>query len=461
MLIEVPFNYLNILAFMSLLKFENKRKIDIKTLEDYRKTLLDEVIREYKSPDFKFFSREDMWEGKIEFYHDPQDTIDNFLKENIDLFHLEGNSIAINDDITFDDLNEEEKKLRNDEEISFRFQSASHQRRLLDVLGINTIKCILEKYIELEYQIEESYSKLNQGNKNMKKKIKKLLSFRRNFLNLIATQKEELADAFRTESIDNFSELQKEYKKCPIDLDLWKQSAYYDEEELFDDINSRLYDIFQYAIFGNESLSDEKLQEMLTDFYFNEVYNKKKEEMPDYVFFENIDFSSFDNDEDYEDDLDDEEDLSYYLISNDTCDLAFYLTYINKINNYMKKYGENPDLINTKNRLLYALDMPDLNLYDEENFKKALTEATNNDFDEDDYEFIIDEVSFMADEVFISPQNEFTLKKLLFISTYYTLTKDKTIVDILMHHFEHENFSTYMEIIFGDQPGYFKKMIKI
>lgn len=200
---------------------------------------------------------------------------------------------------------------------------------------------------------------------------------------------------------------------------------------------------------------------MLTNFYFNEVYNKKKEEMPDYVFFENIDFSSFDNDEDYEDDLDDEEDLSYFLVDNDTCDLAFYLTYINKINSYMKKYGENPDLINTKNRLLYALDMPDLNLYDEENFKKALTEATNNDFDEDDYEFIIDEVSFMADEVFITPQNEFTIKKLLFISTYYALTKDKTIVDILMRHFEHENFSTYMEIIFGDQPGYFKKMIKI
>lgn len=460
MLIEVPYNYLNLLAFMSLLKFENKRKIDIKTLDEYRKILLDEVIREYKSPDFKFFSREDKWEGEIDFYHDPQDTIDNFLNENLDLFHLEGNSIVINDDITFDDLKNEAKIIRDFEMISNRFQSASHQRRLLDVLGISTIKCILEKYIELEYQIEKAYSKLNQGNKKIEKKIKKLLSFRRNFLNLIATQKEEVADAFRTEAIDNFSELKKEYKKCPIDVDLWKKSAYYDED-LFGDIDSRLYDIFQYAIFGNESLSSEKLQEMLTNFYFNEVYNKKKEETPDYVFLENIDFSSFDDDEDYEENLDDEDDLSYFLVYNDKCDSAFYLTYINKINNYMKKYGENPDLINTKNRLLYALDMPDLNLYDEENFKKALKETTNNDFDEDDYDFIIDEVSFMADEVFITPQNEFTIRKLLFISTYYALTKDKTIVDILMRHFEHDNFSTYMEIIFGDQPGYFKKMVKI
>ena len=49
MQIEVPFNYINLLAFITLLKYENKRGIKIDTLQKYHQILLEEVIKDYNN----------------------------------------------------------------------------------------------------------------------------------------------------------------------------------------------------------------------------------------------------------------------------------------------------------------------------------------------------------------------------------------------------------------------------
>ena len=82
------------------------------------------------------------------------------------------------------------------------------------------------------------------------------------------------------------------------------------------------------------------------------------------------------------------------------------------------------------------------------------------DLEAEDFDFVEDEVRFMADEVFMTETNENTIKKLLFISTYYELTKDKKIVRILNKHSNKDNFATYSDIIFGEQKGYSKKLSK-
>ena len=45
------------------------------------------------------------------------------------------------------------------------------------------------------------------------------------------------------------------------------------------------------------------------------------------------------------------------------------------------------------------------------------------------------------------------MKKLLLISTYYDLTKNEEIVDIINEHKEHESYDKYCEVIFGEEKG--------
>lgn len=451
MLIPFPYNYINLLAFITILKYENKREININTLEKYRTTLLEEVIKDYNCNETIYSQPIDCWEGKIDFYFNPNDDINNFLNEFSDLFYIDEDTIYLYDDVSHDDLINREIMLREIEDISSRFQSASNNSSVLDVLNVSTIKSIIDKYVICENQIEKNYSKISHdADNNIKEKIKEALSIREKFLNIICQKEDYIIDAFRiqaTRLLDNVDD----YIKPPLDLELWKQSSYCKKsEDEIGDIEDRIYDMFQYAIFSKSGLSSLKIQSMLENLYFNGDSKKSHSKDIDDEFFDD-----FILDEEIEDDG------IYYIANMEEIDLGFCMIYLNKLNDYMKKYGETPDLIETKNRLLYALDMPILSLYEEENFKEQLEESKNLEFEEDDFEFIVDEVRFMADEVFMTPQDKNTIKKLLFISTYYEITKDKKIIEILTKHSNHKDFSLYIEIILGNQPGYFKRILKI
>jgi len=269
------------------------------------------------------------------------------------------------------------------------------------------------------------------------------------FLTNICQNADHIIDAFRLESSRVYeSDSSYKYSKTPIDLELWRKSNYYNEDGI-GDIDDRIYDIFQYAIFGKTSLVSKKTNEMLQNLYFYRDENNNEPELLEDYFSEDLTFSE---------NLDD--DNTCYIVDNEETDLAFYLTYLHKLNQYIKKYGESVDLIDTKNRLLYALDMPRLCLFKQEKFIQELEKVKEFELEPEDFDFFEDEVRFMADEVFMTETDKNTIKKLLFISTYYELTKDKKIVKILNKHSDKKNFAKYSEIIFGEPKGYSKKLSK-
>lgn len=196
MLIQFPYNYANLLAFITLLKYENKRQININDLQKYREVLLNEVIENYNNKEHIYFQEEEevVWEGKIDFYFNPNDNINNFINEFNELFYREKNNIYLYDDIDYDDLIKHEVSIREEieeeENTYHRFFAASTSSNVLEVLKINTIKNIIEKYLQCEKQIEKLYYKLNKRNENsIKKNIIKGLEFRKKFLNIISQKK--------------------------------------------------------------------------------------------------------------------------------------------------------------------------------------------------------------------------------------------------------------------------------
>lgn len=450
MQIEVPFNYINLLAFITLLKYENKRGIKINTLQKYHQILLDEVIKDYNNKNVIYYQDVDNWKGKIDFFVDEKNDLNNFLNEFSHLFYIDGDTIYLRDEICYEELIQQEIIIREKQCISNRFSSASNSSRLFDLLNINKIKSIIEMYIKIEQEIEKIYSQLNHSDDNeIKQKLTRLLFMRAIFLNNICQNTDYIIDAFRLESSRIYeSDSSYEYSKNPINLELWKQSNYYNEDDIWD-INDRIYDIFQYAIFGTTSLVSRKTNEMLQNLYFYGDKNNNQPELSEDYFSEDFTFEEkFDDDN------------TYYIVDNEEVDLAFYLTYLHKLNDYIKEYDESPDLIDTKNRLLYALDMPKLCLFKQENFMQELEKAQEFELEAEDFDFVEDEVRFMADEVFMNETDENTIKKLLFISTYYELTKDQKIVKILNKHSDSSNFATYSEIIFGEPKEYSKKLFK-
>lgn len=452
MQIEVPFNYINLLAFLTLLKYENKRGIKIDTLQKYHQILLEEVIKDYNTKNVTYYGEFDNWKGKINFFIDEQNNLNNFLNEFSHMFYIENDTIYLYDEISYEELIQQEVEMRKEQCISNRFALASNSNRLFDLLNINKIKSVIEKYIKIEQEIEKTYFKLNHSDDNeIKQKLTKLLFMRAIFLINICQNTDHIIDAFRLESSRiHESDSSYEYSKPPIDLELWKQSNYYDEDDI-GDIDDRIYDIFQYAIFGKTSLVSGKTNEMLQNLYFYGDKNNSQSELLEDYFSEDLTFGeNFDNDNDN----------TYYIVDNEETDLAFYLTYLHKLNEYIKKHGESADLIDTKNRLLYALDMPKLCLFKQGNFIQELEKTKEFDLEAEDFDFVEDEVRFMADEVFMAETDENTIKKLLFISTYYELTKDKKIVRILNKHSNNDNFATYSDIIFGEQKRYSKKLSK-
>jgi len=450
MQIELPFNYVNLLAFMTLLKYESKRDIKIDTLQKYHQILLEEVIKDYNNKYTKYYQDVDNWKGKIDFFINEQNDLNDFLNEFSHLFYFDKDTIYLHDEICYEELIQQEIVMREEQCISNRFLLVSNNSRLLDLLNINKIKSVIEKYIKIEQEIEKTYSKLNHSDDNeIKQKLTKLLFMRAIFLTNICQNADHIIDAFRLESSRVYeSDSSYKYSKTPIDLELWRKSNYYNEDGI-GDIDDRIYDIFQYAIFGKTSLVSKKTNEMLQNLYFYRDENNNEPELLEDYFSEDLTFSE---------NLDD--DNTCYIVDNEETDLAFYLTYLHKLNQYIKKYGESVDLIDTKNRLLYALDMPRLCLFKQEKFIQELEKVKEFELEPEDFDFFEDEVRFMADEVFMTETDKNTIKKLLFISTYYELTKDKKIVKILNKHSDKKNFAKYSEIIFGEPKGYSKKLSK-
>lgn len=467
------YDYINILAFKYLYKYENKKSISIETLHLYRKKLIEIVLDEYKEKKNIHFSEEDQWEGEVSFTPiQEKEKIKEFLNTYEDYFYLDKNMIILKEEVTYAQIEQLEIDLQEENKIPHRLTVGEYEVELLQLLGIHTIENILRAYAKIETKIEEKYNELytQKSNSILRKEITDLLQQRTLFSLKIFLMPEQVIEAFFNISgcITFEKERHVDYRNLPIDNDLYKAKGYYDENNFYSDIEDRIYDIYQYAIFGENInvLFPKKIVELLDEIRDMKLNN---EEMP-----------QFDVTTDYIDDLlnenfmqpleenkartnlnkestKNEKPILYFFNSSEE-EWIFNLSYLDKLNKYMKKYGENESLLLTKRRLLYALDQPRKKIFIEENFEKELANLDFDEIDEESFEFFQDEYFFLADEVFETKEDENTVKKLLLISTYYDLTKNEEIVDIINEHKDHEAYDKYCEIIFGEEKG--KRIVK-
>ena len=459
--LEVPYNYINLLAFLTAMKYENIRRIKIKDLNAYRVNLLYKVLDDYNNLNTVFEGKKDQWEGDVEFsYVDEKQALRNFVKEYSHILYLDGDTIYLNDDVDFKMLNHEVIEAKKEAEVGQRFAAVSQDKDLLHILGITKIEKLLNIYLKIEEKIESCYMNLfNDDAKELEKERNKNLLMRMILLHNLKNSVIYFVDAFRLVASNlYFDDLSYEYDDYPLSLDFLENSEFYskDVEDLFTEFDDRLYEIYQYAIFGDNSLSLQKLWDMIDNLYFFEMpIDEELLDMGldmDEDIEEDIDELAENLDEELEEEIEEENEDDYLDIGgNPLEDNVFYLNYINKIDQYMDEYGADEELLKVKKRLLYVLDKPGLGLYKRENFERELLKANNEEMVDNAFNFIENEIRFMASEVFLAPEDNNTLKKLLLISTYCSLVEDDSIKEIMDNYSNHDKYTLYNRVVFGDE----------
>ena len=194
------------------------------------------------------------------------------------------------------------------------------------------------------------------------------------------------------------------YDEYPIDLSLYK-SKFEDPKDFLSDIDDRVYDITQYAIFGKAKnvLYMSKLNNDIDQFYMAEVGTEFFEEIdPIKDYTDVIEFEEIDPIKDYTDvietDMLVEDQFEDYFAEHPESFITFYdpsdefwilyINYLNNLNRFMDIYGASDELLFAKRRLLYALDKPTVMLFDENNFKSAYEATKSIELNEEPFDFL-------------------------------------------------------------------------
>ena len=118
MTIDNYYNYITLMTFEQLYKFEGKTSISVDTLNELRNALLEEVIVNYKNDDYRYPQEIDRWQGEVSFSPiNEQDALKEFLEEYEDYFFLENGKVIIKEGITFEDISELVQQIRINDNI--------------------------------------------------------------------------------------------------------------------------------------------------------------------------------------------------------------------------------------------------------------------------------------------------------------------------------------------------------
>ena len=121
---------------------------------------------------------------------------------------------------------------------------------------------------------------------------------------------------------------------------------------------------------------------------------------------------------------------------------------------YEEQYGIDEDLEITRKKLLYLFDRSEVNLFIPQNLMNVYNSIKEeNIFDIDTIGYLLNEIKFMADEVFMTEPNIHLKKKLIFLRTYFDLTLDKKLCDIIDSHRNHPKYKEYSKVIYGLNRG--------
>jgi len=456
-MIEVPYLYTTLYALETIMYYENRRSINIDNLIKYREIILDNIIEDYNAREDHYTQEADQIYGDLIFQEvDDLEEIDNLIEEYPNLFYIEDNKLCVYDNITLDEISSLRKEV---EVLPTRFYNAIYKKDVFNLIGINKIYEFQERFEKIGMEIEKEIEKEYMNNPNSLK-IKLLLYKRFLFLVNVVANNKLYVDEFlnipsdETVIVDEYYDYYQEspYIKnnepYPIDNELYNRSEFYmDEVEEMNPIQLNIEDSYHYAIFGSKSIYDYKYNNYFTDMYmFNNFKTKDNisTEPLDYEDIEEIDISDIPNVYEVDFNIDNEQ-------------FNFYIVYIQKLNELIDNGCY--ELIRIKNRLLYLLDNINYCLYDQDKFNNEYEKAISYQVDEDTYEYFKNESMYYIEDIFLGKAGKI-LEKLIFVSTYYTLTKDIEIKEVLNRFKGYSNYENYSEVILGETIGHTLKKCK-
>ena len=451
------YDFIVFLAFRALLNYEDKRSISFEDLVRYRKKIVEKHINYHSQ--FSEYDDEDFERHLHEFHNlnndmalnEERDLFVDFTLNNRDLFYFNDGKLYLNEDISLDELDKYKFTIdcyndRDDKIICGELLGFHDSPECLNIIGAKKMKKTASMIVKDEKKIEKAYQELIGT--GLESNIQKLLNISNYKLALIGNLPDDKMRCYHR-LFNGLSSIDNDSTGNDIDLyseDLMEKDDFYKLNEQYNDILAK-YGYIK-AIFNTGTLSYDKLSNIMDAMWtykepdaelevepidpeatakYLEEREKQKEE-----FVDEFEDDEDDYDEDYYDDDEDYNEVEHYL-HRKNCNYAFYLNYINNIDKYIYVHGENEELNNTKNRLLYLLDNYGDNLFIKKNFNNAYENICMEDIDYNDdlFDFYTLSRLFLVDILEGWNDDELTIRKLLFASTYYNLTKDIRIERII------------------------------
>ena len=469
-------------AFEALLAHSDKRCLSINELHLYRLN----IVKEINEGSFLVDSESakvinNFLQSNYQMSFDKElDLLSEFIIDNDNLFEIKEDKIFIKENLTAEDLLELKFELdtyvNNDNKFLFH-DISEHFDDLenLKILGADKINNEIYRLLDLQNKIEKAYKNpiirdnqniINSGNLLTAYKLRKLFKESHYNINSYYRFLNNLLEKVEVEDLNLLNE------EIVENDDFYQQNNY---------IDALLETEYMDAIFGDNSLAIYKLYNYLDiletykrpeDDFFIEEDEEELDELFDSFLEEEDEYIDEFDDEDEEEleDEEDEEELEDEIeVLNDHIKLTyiFYLKYIESLDKYQIKYGFDKQLMDIKNRLIYLLDQFGYDLYKDQNLNNAINAVSGLDINyrNDLHDFYVISRLFIFDMLETNEINDLTLKKVLFISTYYNFTKDKRIKNIL-EEFRESNMGLklYDSIINGNinkmSNEYVKKLNK-
>ncbi len=411
--ITIPYNYINLMAFANLLKFGNRDSIDINDLNNYRNKYINNIISFRKVCKNK----------KTTYDKIDDETINSDFLYNYDgLFSEEDGIIYINEGIGWTDILTEAMNVRaTDEGCEDAYLVGCDSIDMLKIIKATYINDFYNKLLKYEIEFETAYlNYFNNKTPENKKELDKYMAIKYVLLSKIKSLPDYRIEALRSTSLESETEKDEdfEYDIFPFDKEIWDSVQHV--ENL--DSDELAYDLNQYSIFSEYPIYYKKLTDEIETIYLSSV---------------NDIFSFF-------------TELSENKKGLDFTKLLFYLKYVDNINKYLEKNND-MGLLESKIRVLYSIDKPELCLYDENNLKKEIEYVNSLRVDQKEYYIDKDEVIFLIGELFINDDDFYTAQKLLLIKTYYDLTQNEEIRDFFDDFKPLKKYDLYKNIVFGKE----------
>lgn len=388
---------------------------------------------------------------------DEQEEFMKFLSECKDMVHYKNGFIILNDGITEHNIDEKFTFIKPAKYLDYSVN-------IFKYLGINKPFDFINKYNDLERNIEQLYM---NNNKDNNKALDSLYKKKEEILDSIKNGDEEYIDMITSIYSDIYNDEEDDYTIFPINRARYLSSRHYDESTK---INDLLYEPFECAIFTEHPLFRTKVKHdfnKIIDDSAEEELNDTRDKVEELDPNEDYYDATVDSSENYDDN---EDDINYNITNVadafpdgfGACDNLsreqelFMLEYIRVLESMKDKYKSISDELELLiKRLMYMVDNSSIGLYKGNDIDTIIKDY--KDITDCDYMRIVDEVMYFISEIFNTYYDRFCVRKILFVKTYYELTSDNEIINYINEFKGNKLYNHVYKIITGDYPSKVKR----